>query len=114
MAMHTPEDRTIRTALIPWVMALVALIGLSSMVPDYSRIRKSGSSGEASVTQLADSPSALGNVAHPLAFLSPVSIREAAILTSQLLRVEVLRIEPLTPSLDGVPQGRAPPASSLI
>lgn len=112
--MHIPEDRSIRTALIPWVMALVALIGMSSIALDYSRARKSGSLGEAGVTQLAENPAAPGQMAHPLVFISPESFRVAAVLSSRLLRVEVLRSEPLTPSLSGMPQGRAPPAGHLV
>ena len=112
--MHIPEDRSIRTALIPWVMALVALIGLSSIALDYSRARKSSSLGEAGVTQMAENPAAPGQMAHPLVFVSPESFREAAILSSRLLRMEVLRVEPLISSHAGAPQGRAPPVGSLI
>jgi hypothetical protein len=112
--MHIPEDRSIRTALIPWVMALVALIGLSSMAPDFSRNRKNGPSGEASVTLLAENPSAPGTMANQLVFLTPESIRHAAISSSRLSRVEIPRIEPSIPSLCGVPQGRAPPVDPLV
>jgi hypothetical protein len=111
--MQPPEDRSLRTALIPWVMALVALIGLSSVAPDYSRNRKSGTSGEASVSQLADNPQAQGNLASPLVFLAPESLHEAAALSSRFLLIEALRMEPLIHSPEGVAQGRAPPASSL-
>ncbi|MES2924996.1 MAG: hypothetical protein V4819_25800 [Verrucomicrobiota bacterium] len=113
--MNSTDNRPVRTALIPWVVALVALLALNALAPDHSLARKSESSKGIGLSQLADSDQAPGRIFNPLLFLAPAPFAGTGFLnrSSLLLYSENRRDLPLMRCLEGAVQGRAPPASSL-
>jgi hypothetical protein len=111
--MHAPTERPIPAALAPWVVVLVALIGLNAITQDHSRGRRSDSTGKAEISQPADVLVAAGNFAGPLVFLIPHSAYHAATPVSGLLGVEISHEEPLSEFPQGGVRGRAPPAGLL-
>lgn len=113
--MNSTDNRPVRTALIPWVVALVALLALNALAPDLSLAKKCESSKATGLSQLADSDQTLGRVSSPLLFISPAPSAGIGLLDlSSLLRCsENRRNLPLIRWLEGAVQGRAPPADSL-
>jgi hypothetical protein len=111
--MPASTDRPLHAVLIPWVIALVALIGLNAVVPDYSRTRKNDSNGETGLSQPADAPPAPGHISSPLVFLIPHVTCRAAILVSHVVCLEVFRAERPAALPQGAVHGRAPPTGSI-
>ena len=113
--MTRPTHRTVRTALIPWVIALVALFGLNVLIPDYSDSKKSESPDEIGLSQLAHHTQATGRFFNPQVFLDPSLSDGIGFLNSSSLflcienRRDILVIQ----SLPGAVQGRAPPVNLL-
>jgi hypothetical protein len=113
--MSCPDLRPARTALIPWVLALVALFGLNVFVQDHSHVGK-GDAGEGmGLSQSADDAPILGRVSNPQACLAAPPAANAGFLDlpSSLLCIETRRVEPVLQSARGVLRGRAPPAARI-
>jgi hypothetical protein len=105
------EHRPFRTVLIPWVIALVTLFGLSALVPDHARARKFESSGELELSQPADDGTPPGRISNSQVF--QVSWRQVVTgvqsSSSQLVLIEKRRGQPVFRSRKGAIRGRAPP-----
>lgn len=113
--MTAPEPRNIRTVLIPWVMALVALFGLNAITTDQFRSRKGEAPEEVGITQLADDASSSGRISNPQIFIIPEGFHEVWLPQQScfLPRVEIGAKQPTVAGLRGAVQGRAPPAGSF-
>jgi hypothetical protein len=113
--MTTADHRPIRTVLIPWVIALVTLVGWHAFMPDQARVRKTGSSGEMELSQLADDAAPLGRIAAPQVFITfrPTDGTSHLLASSRLVLIENRRDQPAFRSREGAVRGRAPPAGPL-
>lgn len=113
--MSSSDHRPIRTALIPWVIALVALFGLNALVPIFSITKKSECPEGVRLSQLADDGQIPGRVTSPLVYLEPPPANGARFHGSAwvLRRIETRRDQPVVQTLDGAVRGRAPPAKAL-
>lgn len=108
--MTVSTERPIHAAVMtPWVIVLVALIGLNAFSQEYSRVRRDDSTGKAALTQPVEVANTSGNFSGPLVFLTAHSTSYAAILVSQVLGLEVSHEEPLAEFPHGAVRGRAPP-----
>jgi hypothetical protein len=109
--MNSPDHRHVRTAWIPWVAALVALLGLNVLVPADSHSRRSETADEIGLSQQADNAQPAGRIFNPLVTLAPGSSGEIGFLTasSSLLCLENRRDRPASQSPEGAVRGRAPP-----
>lgn len=105
------DHRSVRAVLIPWVIALVTLIGLNALVSDHARIRKSQSSGELELSQLADDLRPLGRVSGGQDFSVPDStdLTGAPGFSSRLVLMDPRREHRLPRFENGAIRGRAPP-----
>ncbi|MGL5016958.1 MAG: hypothetical protein ACRDBP_02410 [Luteolibacter sp.] len=113
--MNLPEERQPRTAWIPWIFALVTLLGVNALVPDHSRLRRSETPDEIGISQLADPVNPPGRTLDPPVFLTAHASPRCGqfSLPSSLLCIGMLHETPAGHSPAGQPQGRAPPAGSL-
>lgn len=69
--MNAPEERFCPSALIPWVFALVALLGCNALAPHPGLIRKARDLDGSSLTQVSGEAPSAGAVANPVVFLAP-------------------------------------------
>lgn len=111
--MSLPENKTIRLAVIPWIMAIIALIGLSALASVHRFTKKLESSQESAISELSDEAQPGGRVSGPLVLIEPATEEVTIPAVTYTL---VPHIVP--PSVLIVPdfkagkiQGRAPPAS---
>ena len=113
--MSSSTNRTVRAALIPWVIALVALFGWNALVPDLSNSKKNDSPDEIGLSQIAHNAHATGRTFNPHVFLEPSTSDGIGFLKSSslFLCIEARRDQPALQSTRGAVQGRAPPESSL-
>lgn len=109
--MNSPENRQLRTVLIPWVIALVALFGVNALIPDQSRSRRSEAPDEIGISQLADNAQTPGRPMHPLVYLTPDFLNQFGFFNSfsSIHHIETRRQMPVVQSPEGAVQGRAPP-----
>lgn len=106
------HHRPPRAVLIPWVITLVALVGLNALVPFHGRARRTECSDIVGLSQLSDDVQTPARVSSlPVALASQDSEADwATFLTWQLLCIESSRRKtPLEPRGGGI-QGRAPPS----
>lgn len=110
--MPTLDHRPFRTVLIPWVIALVTLIGLNALVPDQARARKIDSSGELELSQLADDATPAGRISNSQIFLAPHPKDATGTMgsSSGLVLIEKHRCQSVPQDKEGAIRGRAPPA----
>jgi hypothetical protein len=101
--------------MIPWIIVLALLFGISVITPDRTSGEKHGTSREASVSQAADDGQFSGHLTVPLLKLPSIvwSYSGLAAPTSLLLHVDHSKDRRVCQSSRGVSQGRAPPASLL-
>ena len=113
--MTITNHRSYRAVLIPWVITLVALVGLNALVPNHGRTRKSDSSEIAGLSQLADDARTLARISNLPVFLSP-QLTEADWTmshTARLLCIETLRQQTPRQARNGAIRERAPPVRPL-
>jgi len=114
--MSSSDHRPIRTALIPWVIALVALFGLNALAPIFSITKKSECPEGVGLSQLADDGQIPGRITSPLIYLDPPPTDGARFrgFAWVLQRIETRRDHPVAQLLGGAIRGRAPPADFLV
>lgn len=113
--MSSSDHRPVRSVLIPWFIAFVALFGLNALAPDFSRSKKSESSDEIGFSQLADTAQSPGRIFNPLALPAPAPSDGIGHgnSTGVFLCIETRRDLAVVESLRGTNQGRAPPEISV-
>jgi hypothetical protein len=113
--MTTLDHRPIRTALIPWVIALVTLVGWNAFFPEQVRTRKIDSPGEMELSQRVDEAQSKARISSPQVFLAHISTDSirVSILSSGLVLMEKHGSWPVFRSQEGAIQGRAPPAGAI-
>lgn len=114
--MSLPEHKTIRTTLIPWIVAIVALLGLNALASVHRFTKKDESSHKSAISELSDEIQARGGVSDPLVFIEPAVQEEAAPSEAGIpvpqVRVPGVLME--TGVRAGGVQGRAPPEQGEI
>ncbi len=113
--MTNANHRPYRAVLIPWVITLVALVGLNALAPSNGRTRKNDSSEIAGLSQLADDAQTTARLSNLPVFLAPrlTEADWAISLTSRLLCLETLRQQAPLQARNGAIRGRAPPVRAL-
>jgi hypothetical protein len=113
--MDSPDNPLTRTALIPWIIVLVALFGVNALVPDQSRSRRHEASDEIGISQLGDNAQVPGRIYNPPVLMVPDFSNQFGFLGSSSLidRIETVRDLPMVQSPGGAVQGRAPPEASI-
>lgn len=109
--MSLPEHKAIRTALIPWIMAVIALIGLSALASVHRFTKKQESSHESAISELSDEVLTRGRVSDPLVFIEPAG-KESGKPTVSYTLVPIIALPGAfagTSFRAGKVQGRAPP-----
>lgn len=74
--MPLPENKTIRVAMIPWVMAIIALIGLNALASVHRFTKKQESGHESAISELSDEAQTRGRMADPLVYIEPTTATE--------------------------------------
>lgn len=110
--MSAAHTSTVRTVMIPWVITLVALFGLTAFVPAHSRSRKSGTPDTIGLFQLAEDTQLEARVSLPLEIIAPPATDGVGLmdLSPLLLVIETRWDQPVFEPLRGTIRGRAPPA----
>lgn len=112
--MNAPEERFLPCALIPWVFALVALMGCNALLPNLAQARKGRDLDGCSLTQVTGDCPAAGAQSQP----EPVLARHGqdhfklTAPPSSLLEMDLREVPRVVLSGRGTPQGRAPPVLS--
>jgi hypothetical protein len=109
--MNASEERFHPSALIPWVFALVALIGCNALLPNVAQARKGRDLDGCSLTQVTGDAPAPGAQSQPGVLLAPGGTGNFKLTAppSSLLEMD-LREAPRVVRRDrGTAQGRAPP-----
>ena len=113
--MTISNHRSCRAVLIPWVITLVALVGMNALAPNHARMRKTESSDIARLSQLSDEAQTPARVSNLPVFLAPqLTVSDWAMsLMSQFLCMETHRQQPPLQARKGAMRGRAPPIRPL-
>lgn len=111
--MNLPDHRPVHSALIPWVVALVALFAWNAAAPDHPLAKKCDSLKETGLSQLTDNDQTPGRISNPLLFLTPATSAGIGLLDlpSLIPFTESHRDLPMLPSVGGAVRGRAPPGT---
>ena len=109
--MNASEERFHPSALIPWVFALVALIGCNALLPNVAQARKGRDLDGCSLTQETGDAPAPGAQSQPGAVLAPGGAGNFKLTAppSSLLELDLREVSPLVSSARGTSRGRAPP-----
>lgn len=109
--MNASEERFHPSALIPWVFALVALIGCNALLPNLAQARKGRDLDGCSLTQVTGEAPAPGAHSQPGLALAPGgsgSYKPTAPPAS-LLELDLREFAPVVSNARGISRGRAPP-----
>lgn len=97
--------------MIPWVIALVAFVGLSALLPGQKISKRQETSHDSGISALSDDVQMRGRSADPVVFLAPVvgdEIRANSSFT-WIPRIAACHSRPATDCFGGAVRGRAPP-----
>jgi|GEM_PF-3911005 len=113
--MSRVETRPLHCALIPWVIALVAMLGLNSLAPDLGRSARRDSPDEIKPSELAQQTPA-GRILNFQVSPEPSPCDGIRLLSPSggFLSIDCLVDAPVVQSLAGAVQGRAPPVSGQV
>ena len=109
--MKSPEERFHPSALIPWVFALVALIGCNALLPNLAQARKGRDLDGCSLTQVTGDCSAPGVQSQPRVVLAPHGHGrfKLTVQSSSFLELDLDEVHDEVRNGRGTAQGRAPP-----
>lgn len=109
--MNSSEERFHPSALIPWVFALVALIGCNALLPNVAQSRKGRDLDVCSLTQATGDNTAPGSQSQPGMLLAPGGTCGFKLTAPPSRRLEIdPREAPRAVSNGrGTTRGRAPP-----
>jgi hypothetical protein len=109
--MHLSDNRSAPTAWIPWILALAAVFGWSSLAPDCLTPGKSKRHDDCGLVQMADDLPASCVTPHPFAGLvpGPGGTGRPPGPSAKVLSLEVANETPAIQLRGGGIQGRAPP-----
>ena len=109
--MNTSEKRLPTYALIPWVCALVAMLGCNALGPHALSLRKAKFFDGSSLTQVSPESPAPGNAPNPPVFLTadPSDGFQLIDLSSRRVAVVSRSDRPSAGARGGAVRGRAPP-----
>ena len=109
--MNAPEERFHPSALIPWVFALVALIGCNALLPNLAQARKGRDLDSCSLTQVTGDTPAPGAQSQPGVVLAPGGTGNFKLTAppASLLEVDLREVARVVSKARGTAQGRAPP-----
>ena len=109
--MNASEERFHPSALIPWVLALVALIGCNALLPNLAQARKGRDLDGCSLTQVTGDCPAPGAQSQPGVVLAPGSTGNFKLTAppSSLLEMDLRGEARVIREARGTARGRAPP-----
>ncbi|YCM42500.1 hypothetical protein V2O64_14410 [Verrucomicrobiaceae bacterium 227] len=109
--MNSSEKKLPTYALIPWVCALVAILGCNALGPHALSLRKAKYIDGSSLSQLPSESPATGNAPNPPVFLAadPTDGFQLTDPSSRRLAVASRSDLPAPTAHGGAKQGRAPP-----
>lgn len=109
--MNASEERFHPSALIPWVFALVALIGCNALLPSLTQARKGRDLDGCSLTQVTGDTPAPGAQSQPGVVLAPGGAGNFKLTAppSSLLGVDLREAPRVIRIGRGTARGRAPP-----
>jgi hypothetical protein len=109
--MNASEERFHHSALIPWVFALVALIGCNALLPNLAQARKGRDLDGCSLTQVTGDSPAPGAQSQPGVVLAPGGTSHFKLTAppSSLLEMDPGEVPRVVSQGRGAARGRAPP-----
>lgn len=111
--MTSSDKRLAPSALIPWVFALVALLGCNALAANPVAMRKGKYPDGSSITQVAVESLPAGSISTPLVFLAPDPSDEIKLNgpSSTRMGIDSGRDQLVLTDRSGGVQGRAPPVN---
>jgi hypothetical protein len=109
--MNSSEERFHPSALIPWVFALVALIGCNALLPNLAQARKGRDLDGCSLTQVTGDAPAPGAQSQPGVVLAPGGSKGFKLTAppSSWLEWDPREVPRVVSNGRGTTRGRAPP-----
>lgn len=113
--MSISENKLIHATMIPWVIALVAFVGLSALLPGHRANKREEASHDSGISATSDDVAMRGRAADPVVYLEPISEEgiKASRSFSLIPRIEVHSSRIVTECVAGAVQGRAPPEREI-
>jgi hypothetical protein len=113
--MNASEERFCPSALIPWVFALVALIGCNALVPSPALARKGRDLDGSSLTQVSGESPATGNQSQAEVLLAAGDAGRVRVIAPPpcFLGIDAREVSAVIRGGGGAVQGRAPPVAWL-
>jgi len=113
--MPPSETRFLHATMIPWVLALVALVGLSALLPGQRISKRQETSHDSGISSLSDDVQMRGRSLDPVVFLEPAMGGEIKAGTSFIWipRIASRHSQPATDCFVGAAHGRAPPVRDI-
>lgn len=109
--MNSSEERFHPSALIPWVFALVALIGCNALLPNLAQARKGRDLDGCCLTQVTGDAPAPGAQSQAGVVPAPGGSGSFKLTAppASLLELDLREVAPVVPNARGTARGRAPP-----
>jgi hypothetical protein len=112
--MMNEELRQHRIAWIPWVLAVVALLGINALSRDDSRVRLNETDDGVGISFAAKDLGTIGRVSYPLVFGPPAPLTETVChdTGSKFVKLEAGKDFDPAGLRHGAARGRAPPVDA--